>query len=453
MRRNRQTLLAGATLCCALSAETAVLDWLYEVETPVPSRTPADRHAAAQQALDTMLMRLTGLSKVPREPAIAAALAAPERYYQRYSFVADGGETRLAVSFAPQALHKLIAEAALPIWAADRPVALAWVVVADDDADTPEPAGGLEPDGAPDGSVASEPLTAAAGAATTDAAPTMPLEPQEHTPAHPNVAPDDGANEPASSLPLPTLGRAGNVALLGRPLDQSMVLSSASRHPVAVALRQRASERGIEIRLPLYDLEDRDRILPATLWRGYTYTIREASARYQPDYIILGQARRGAAGTWLTDWQLWFDDAELPLQLETPDAATSAMLAVDAAGDELARRFAVTGAASSFVELEVLGANSVAGYAGLLRHLAGLAYLDRVELIEATANAIKLRVATRSSREQLGNLLAASNAFALATDAPAPANGNGEPMAPLRLLWTAASIRAQTAHAATQRRR
>ena len=446
-------LLAGATLCCALSAETAVLDWLYEVETPVPSRTPADRHAAAQQALDTMLMRLTGLSKVPREPAIAAALAAPERYYQRYSFVADGGETRLAVSFAPQALHKLIAEAALPIWAADRPVALAWVVVADDDADTPEPAGGLEPDGAPEGSVPSEPLTAAAGAATTDAAPTMPLEPQEHTSAHPNVAPDAGASEPASSLPLPTLGRAGNVALLGRPLDQSMVLSSASHHPVAIALRQRASERGIEIRLPLYDLEDRDRILPATLWRGYTYTIREASARYQPDYIILGQARRGAAGTWLTDWQLWFDDAELPLQLETPDAATSAMLAVDAAGDELARRFAVTGAASSFVELEVLGANSVAGYAGLLRHLAGLAYLDRVELIEATANTIKLRVATRSSREQLGNLLAASNAFALATDVPAPANGNGEPTAPLRLLWTAASIRAQTAHAATQRRR
>ena len=452
MRRNRHTLLAGAALCCALSAEAAVLDWLYEVEAPVPSRTPADRHAAAQQALDTMLTRLTGLVEVPREPAIAAALAAPERYYQRYSFVAEGGETRLAVSFAPQALHKLIAEAALPIWAADRPVALAWVVVAGDDADTPEPAGGLEPDGATDGSAASEPLTAAAGAATTDAAPTMPLEPQERTPAHPNPAPDDGASEPASALPLPT----GSVALLGRPLGpaqpaHSMVLSSASRHPVAVALRRRASERGIEIRLPLYDLEDRDRILPATLWRGYAYTIRQASARYQPDYIILGQARRAAAGTWLTDWQLWFDDAELPLQLETPDAATSAMLAVDAAGDELASRFAVTGAASSFVELEVLGANSVAGYAGLLRHLAGLAYLDRVELTEATANAIKLRVATRSSREQLGNLLAASNAFALATDAPAPANG--EPMAPLRLLWTAASIRAQTAHAATQRRR
>ncbi len=435
LRRNRHSLLAGAALCCALSAQAAVLEWLYEVETPVPSRTPADRHAAAQQALDTMLMRLTGLTEVPREPAIAAALAAPERYYQRYSFVADGGATRLAVSFAPQALHKLIAEAALPIWAADRPVALAWVVVADDDADTPEPVSGLEPD------------DAAAGAA-----PTMAAEPQERAAANLDV-PDAGARDLAGTHPPPTT--ALDVALRGKSPahaqpTHSVVLSSASHHPVAIALRKRASERGIEIRLPLYDLEDRDRILPATLWRGYAYTIREASARYQPDYIILGRARRGAAGTWLTDWQLWFDDAELPLQLETPDAATSAMRAVDAAGDELARRFAVTGADSSFVELEVRGANSVAGYAGLLRHLAGLAYLDRVELIEATADAIKLRVVTRSSREQLGNLLAASNAFELATDAPSP--GNAEPMARLRLLWTAASIRAPAADAATQRR-
>ena len=64
-------------MCCALAGNGAVLEWLYEVETPVPSRTAADRHAAAQRALDTMLTRLTGLAQVPREPAIAAALAAP----------------------------------------------------------------------------------------------------------------------------------------------------------------------------------------------------------------------------------------------------------------------------------------------------------------------------------------------------------------------------------------
>lgn len=386
-----------------------MLEWLYHVETPVSSRTSADRQAAARRALDTMLTRLTGLAEVPRSPAVNAALNAPERYYQRYSFVADADETRLAVSFAPAALRELVAEARLPIWAADRPVALAWVVVA---GATPQPA-------------------AIPQVSTQDRPPgiAIPLgAPQPEAAA--SVVPETPGALPATPATPSQMGGAAdgtNAHAVGE-----VVLSSTSRHPLATALRQRARQRGIEIRLPLMDLEDRDRIRPATLLNGYAYTIREASVRYRSDYIILGRARRMAEGVWVTDWRLWLDGAERPLVIETPDAATSAIRAVDAAGDELARRFAVTGAESSYVALEVRGANSVAGYAGVLKHLAGLAFLDHVELVEANADAITLRVATRSSRARLGELLVASDAFDRVSSIPAPNPAD----APMRLWWT-----------------
>ena len=426
--RNAHALLAVALALGAGGAEGAVLEWLYRVETPVPSRTTADRHAAAQRALDTMLTRLTGLAEVPRTPAIRAALGAPERYYQRYSFVADAGETRLAVSFTPEALRELIAEARLPIWAADRPVALAWIVVEDTLA---EPAA-ARPDVAAD---APPGLAIPLGVRRPEAV-------ADTSPAAPATAPTAEAGPEALAPAARSDTVADDLHAAG-----AIILASASPHPLAAALHQRASERGIEILLPLMDLEDRERIQPMTLLNGYDYTIREASARYRPDYIILGRVRRDRAAGWLTDWRLWLEDTEQSFALATPDAAISATQAVDAAGDALASRFAVTGAETSLVTLEVRGANSVAGYAGVLRHLEGLAFLDRVELVEAQADAITLRVATRSSRTRLGNLLTAGDAFEPGPGAPSP----NDDTAPMRLWWTAASSAAAQEASRTSR--
>lgn len=422
LTRNAHTLLALALALGAIGVEGAVLEWLYRVETPVSSRTTADRHAAAQRALDTMLTRLTGLAEVPRTPAISAALGAPERYYQRYSFVADAGETRLAVSFAPEALRGLIAEARLPIWAADRPIALAWIVVEDAPA---EPAATL--------------ADVAADASLGAAIPLGSRRPEDAVDTSPAVPATMPMPEPGAAAPLPA-------ALADTAADHlhatgAVVLASASRHPVAAALGKRASQRGIEIMLPLMDLDDRDRIQPSTLLHGYDYTIRAASARYRPDYIILGRIRRDGTAGWSTDWRLWLEDAEQSFTLATPDPAASAIRAVDAAGDALAHRFAVTGAETSLVTLEVRGANSVAAYAGVLRHLEGLAFLDRVELVEAQTDAITLRVATRSSRARLGNLLTAGDAFEPGADTPNPSDA----AAPMRLRWTASTARVQEA--------
>lgn len=376
-------LIAASALPWAAARGDAV-EWLYDVETPVASSAPADRNAAARQALGRMLTRLTGLRELPRSDPVIEALNAPERYYQRYRFVFDEGEPHLAVSFAPQAIRDLVSRAALPVWGADRPVALAWIAVAADV-------------GWPDS-------------------------------------------------PAPVAGRSV-------PPGQRTVLASGSDHPLAVGLERRARKRGIEVQLPLMDLEDRARVSPAALWSRYAYTIREASARYQPDYLLLGRVRRDAGGIWRADWELWLEGREFAFNANTPDAAAAVGVAVDAAADELARRFAVRGGQAHPVQLQVAGANSVGEYAKLLRHLENLAFVDRVDVVEATSEAFTLLLATRSPRDQLINLLTESDAFEPWPRPPRQLDA-GE-AAPMRVVWgaTAAQPREHLSPAGAERAR
>ncbi|MEQ8859256.1 MAG: DUF2066 domain-containing protein [Pseudomonadales bacterium] len=128
--------LAGALLLCALlpaTAPAAEVPWLYDVEVPVEDQSTLARLDAAGRALAQLLTRLTGLSSVPRNEAVSRALAAPDLYYNRFGFerAADGESLRLRLQFAPQTVLGLIRDANLPIWGANRPSVLAWVVVDD----------------------------------------------------------------------------------------------------------------------------------------------------------------------------------------------------------------------------------------------------------------------------------------------------------------------------------
>ena len=112
----------------------AVVPWLYDVEVPVESQTPNARLEASRVALLQLLTRLTGLVHVPRHPQIARALAAPDLYYSQFRFVAASqneveASLRLRIQFEPRSVLRLIRDSALPIWGANRPLVVAWVVV------------------------------------------------------------------------------------------------------------------------------------------------------------------------------------------------------------------------------------------------------------------------------------------------------------------------------------
>ncbi len=359
-RRCRQFSAAVAcsvTICCGVSAHGELVDWLYDVEVPARSQAGADQRSAAQSALREMLMRMTGLENLPMSEPVVRALNAPERYYVQYRFIqaeADG-EQRLRVSFEPKAVQELVAEAALPIWSADRPRVLAWLAI--------------------------------------------------------------------------------------RENGLIRVLDSTSDHPLAQGLRQRSRQRGVPLRLPLLDLEDRELISPPAVWDGFAYSLHAASRRYDADVVLVGRAFLDADGSWGTRWEFWLNDAPREFRYSDDAIEAGAIQAMDEVANELMQRSAVFGLDATTIEIAVRGAGSVQGYAALMRHLASLEYIDRVQLAAAGRETLTLRLLTRSTPERLGELLAKDGAFRRLPTIPGlpPMHGgkkseNG-PHEPITLLW------------------
>ena len=110
----------------AAAARLVAAPALYEVEVDVGDQSAAARQAAAAEGLDAVLARVSGLSALPASSAILEARSQPELYYNRFLFV-EG--RRLKFFFAPAAVLDLIDRARLPIWPANRPTAVAWLVV------------------------------------------------------------------------------------------------------------------------------------------------------------------------------------------------------------------------------------------------------------------------------------------------------------------------------------
>lgn len=131
-------LLACVVAGAAGTAWPEVVPWLYDAEVVVASQSDADRRRAAGAALAEVLTRVTGLREIPLGK-VDGAIRESERYYVRYGFATrdiqqqEGGdvarETRLEIRFERDALLDLLRLTGLPVWSADRPTVLVWVVL------------------------------------------------------------------------------------------------------------------------------------------------------------------------------------------------------------------------------------------------------------------------------------------------------------------------------------
>jgi len=90
---------------------------LYEVQVPLAGTTEADRRAGFAEALRAVAVRVSGRREAATNATVAAA--DPARFVQRYSTSAD---RVLAVGFDGRSIERLLQQAGLPFWAAERPV-------------------------------------------------------------------------------------------------------------------------------------------------------------------------------------------------------------------------------------------------------------------------------------------------------------------------------------------
>ena len=104
---------------------------LGDVQVPVADRSAEARAGAFAEALDQVLIRLTGDRQVEGRSALASVRRDPSRWVQQFSYEGIDSDAALALSvrFAIPVLMRQLEQAAVPVWTTVRPDTLFWLVV------------------------------------------------------------------------------------------------------------------------------------------------------------------------------------------------------------------------------------------------------------------------------------------------------------------------------------
>ncbi|HET9694847.1 MAG TPA: DUF2066 domain-containing protein, partial [Steroidobacteraceae bacterium] len=121
-------LLAGWFAAALPAAEVMP----YQAVVALSGSTEAERAVAFGEALKVAAVRASGRSEAATSPRVVAAAADPSSYVQQYSTTSDH---LLKVGFDARAMDRLLQQAGLPLWPAERPLVMVMLF-------TPTVAGG-----------------------------------------------------------------------------------------------------------------------------------------------------------------------------------------------------------------------------------------------------------------------------------------------------------------------
>jgi len=128
------------TLACSAGAE--VLETLYQDSVAVADQSRSGLSRAARQGLERVLVRVSGEREVSQQDGVRQALARADQLLDAYHYERndpppgeegeEGEEAlpwRVQLSFSESGVQRLLQEVGLPLWPANRPVVLTWLVL------------------------------------------------------------------------------------------------------------------------------------------------------------------------------------------------------------------------------------------------------------------------------------------------------------------------------------
>ncbi|MDH4040052.1 MAG: DUF2066 domain-containing protein [Gammaproteobacteria bacterium] len=121
-------------LSVAGAARAEMVRDLYSAEVPVADQSATELARASRLALSEVLVKVSGSEEVLRNPAISAALGEARNRVERYSYSEGPGvppPLEVNLRFDSAYITDLVIGAGAPIWNANRPVVLVWLVIED----------------------------------------------------------------------------------------------------------------------------------------------------------------------------------------------------------------------------------------------------------------------------------------------------------------------------------
>ena len=118
----------------AENSRAEVVADLYSAEVPVASQSSAALKKGSRAALADVLVKVSGSTGLLGNPVIKAALAKSRSQVMKYGYSLNqpaSGEMMMRFEFDRSYITELIIEAGAPLWTANRPAVLVWLVVED----------------------------------------------------------------------------------------------------------------------------------------------------------------------------------------------------------------------------------------------------------------------------------------------------------------------------------
>lgn len=171
---------------------------------------------------------------------------------------------------------------------------------------------------------------------------------------------------------------------------------------VLKTFRATASSRGLPVFRPLLDIEDETALPVSDSWGFFTDSIRKASARYQPDSILVGRIY-SQSGQWKTQWLLLWGGEATQFTGEGKTLRQQMKSTVNHVADKLFADFVkpAVAAGEDGTVIEIAGVSDLADYFQIIRFMEDLPAIDGVLLESLESDQLVLRINMVGTVQQL----------------------------------------------------
>jgi len=221
-------------------------------------------------------------------------------------------------------------------------------------------------------------------------------------------------------IEVPIWGHSRPVTLVWMATEyqgERQLLGSSDFATLTESFLQQAKRRGIPIALPLFDLEDQQRVSVTDVLGGFKEPVMNASVRYPADAILFGRMREKTLDRWEGRWTLltagkeygWSQSGDLQAVLD---------FAVDGMAVNLAASYARTpGNTSGQLRVLVNGITNLEDYARSDSYLAALDGVIDVQAAQVERDRVLFNVKLRGDLQNLIQAVRLSSQPVLTLDA------------------------------------
>lgn len=392
----RSLVLALLLIALAPLASALQVNGLYSERVAVANESPAERTRAIREALESVILKVTGNTTWLSDPGVAQAINDAQRYVQAISYSSETVLQEPASQADPQTAPDSDAQA--PASNNQAPVS---------NGQTP----------ASDAQLPARPMTREQRYITVQFAKSL----IDQILGNADI-PVWESNRPSVLVWMVLQNAAG----------ERLMLTADSNPAIMALLRDFANRRGLPIIFPLLDFADRLNLSEDEVWALDEEAIRAASARYGADSVLTARVHFTASGELVGLWQFIFQD-----QVQTFDGFASELQdylfePLDRITAQLAAYFAITPQERTLrsVNLRIDGIDDLAAYAELINYVDGLSVVESAVPTALDGTRIELRLSVIGGVQQLNEVIALDRDLLPVND-PREAEGDI-----LRYRWT-----------------